>query len=156
MKIILKNTVTIVLFLTAILFIGSSCGDDTPTPAPPEDPCNYQGLSYTLPSASYEYLIPEEDLNTQFFPNASNGPYGNPGIEIAGTDTNGQFMFFTTNVITEDETGAVLSFTIDGVEVPGVTVTCTKAGALVGDEVRYVVHKSGAVIEFCVVIDEVL
>jgi len=65
-------------------------------------------LSYVNTTNNTEFLIPEESLNTPFFPNASNGPYGNPGVEIAGTAPNGQFMFFTTNIITEGSSGAVL------------------------------------------------
>ena len=69
-------------------------------------------------------------------------------------------MFFTTNVIIAGQTGPALSFTFDGTEVvnpaSSITVTCQRAGVLVGDEVRYDVEISGFEIEFCVVIDEVL
>lgn len=152
MKTILKTTISIVLIITLLI----SCDNDS-SPSPNDTQCNYQGLSYLDTSNNTQILIPEANLNTQFFPNANNGPYGNPGVEIAGTAPNGDFVFFVTNVITENTTGVVRDFTINGEQIQGITsVTCQRAGTLVGEEFRYDITISGFETEFCVIIDEVL
>jgi hypothetical protein len=159
MKTNFKKIIAILFLLIATLFIGVSCDNDS-SPSPNDNQCNYQGLSYLDISNNTQILIPDADLNTQFFPNASNGPNGSPGIEIAGTASSGEFIFFSTNVISEGSTGTALSFTIDGAEIvnppSSIIVTCQRAGTAVGDEVRYDIEISGYEIEFCVKIDEIL
>ena len=156
MKTIFKNSVTVLLSITAILFIGSSCGSDDPLPQQ-QDPCTHNGWFYQATLTDYEYLIEDADLSVQFFPNASNGPYGSPGFEISGTDSEGHFMSFITGVLTVNATGTPLSLTDNGVEAEGtITLTCLEAGTAVGDRARYNIEGPGYQIEICALIDEVL
>ncbi len=154
MKFLLKKTPIIFLLLT-ITLIGASCDNDS-SPSPNDNQCNYSGLTWVDTTNNINTEISDADLNTQFFPNASNGPYGAPGIEIAGTTTSGEFIHFATNVIIEGATGTGY-VTIAGSEQT-VTVTCQRTtGTQIGDEYRYdVVLSSNAEMEFCVTIDEIL
>lgn len=156
MKTILKNTVALILFLVAIIFIGSSCGVDDPLPQQ-VDPCTQNGWFYQATLTDYEFLISDTDLRVQFFPNASNGPYGNPGYEISGTNEEGVFFVFITGILIEGGTGVPLSLMSDDVEAEGtITVTCLEAGDAVGDRARYNIEGPGYQIEICALIDQVL
>jgi len=128
--------------------------DDVNNDATNETQCNYQGFSYLDTASNDQTILPESELNTQYFPNASNGPYGAPGIEIASFSSS-PTLFFTTNVIDLNTTGSGL-ITIDGGQEQSVTVTCLRAGTAVGDEVRLDVVYGSNEVEFCVIIDEVL
>ena len=154
MKTNLKNILPTIILIVTILFIGSSC-DNESAPYENDDQCNYQGLSYVNTTDNTEILISETDLNTQFFPNASTGPFENPGVEIAGTNSDGFSVFFVTNVITDGASGAG-KITFNSGESQSVTATCQRAGTQVGDEFRYDIEISGFEVEFCVTIDEVL
>ena len=152
----LKNLLPIAFLFLSFLFIITSCDNDS-SPSPNDNQCNYQGFSYLDTSNNTQILIPEANLNTQFFPNTNNGPYGAPGVEIAGTAPNGDFVFFSTNVITEGSSGTANEFRINGEQIPGnIVVTCQRAGTAIGDEFRYDIQISGYETEFCVIIDEVL
>ena len=121
------------------------------------DPCTQNGWFYQATLTDYEFLINDADLRIQFFPNASNGPYGNPGFEISGTNEEGVFVAFITDILTEGGTGVPLSLTSDGVEAQGtIVVTCLEAGTAVGDRARYNIEGPGYQIEICALIDEVL
>jgi len=145
-----------ICFLILLLCTIISCDndDDVNNDATNQDQCNYQGFSYLDTNNNDQTLIAESELNTQYFPNASNGPYGAPGIEIASF-TSSPTLFFTTNVIALDETGTGW-ISINGAELEAVTVTCQRAGTSVGDEVRLDVVYGVVEVEFCVIIDEVL
>jgi len=142
-----------IFILLLLLSLGTSCDNDDGN-AINESQCNYQGFSYFDNNNNDQTLIPEMELNTQHFPNASNGPYGEPGIEIASF-TSSPTLFFTTNVIELNETGPGW-ISINGAELEEVTVTCQRAGTAVGDEVRLDVIYNSMELEFCVIIDEVL
>ncbi|WP_055442220.1 hypothetical protein [Lacinutrix himadriensis] len=148
MKSIIKTAFVLILALSFF-----NCDNDDNS-APNTNVCNYQGFSYLDGNSNDQTIIPESELNTQYFPNASNGPYGAPGIEIASF-TGATTLFFTTNVILLNETG-VGRMTIDGGTEQLVTVTCQRAGTAVGDEIRLDVVSGSIEVEFCVIIDEVL
>ncbi|EGV42759.1 hypothetical protein BZARG_2526 [Bizionia argentinensis JUB59] len=145
-----------IYFLIILLCTVTSCNndDDVNNDATNETQCNYQGFSYLDNANNDQTVIPESELNTQYFPNASNGPYGEPGIEIASY-TSSPSLFFTTNVIELNETGTG-RLTLDGGDEIIVNVMCQRAGTAVGDEVRLDVTYGGVEVEFCVIIDEVL
>lgn len=134
------------------MFTIVSCNNDDD--ATNQVSCNYEGFSYLDSNNNDQSIVAESELNTQYFPNASNGPYGAPGIEIASFSSS-PTIFFTTNVIDLNEVGSGY-FLLDGIEEVGVVVTCQRAGSAVGDEVRYDVVYGGVEVEFCVTIDEVL
>lgn len=140
-------------YLIVAIVLFTSCNNDDNN-ATNQNTCNYQGFSYLDNSNSNQTLIPESELNTQFFPNASNGPYGAPGIEIASY-SGSTALFFTTNVIELNDSG-IGRITIDNGNEEIVTVTCQRAGTAVGDEVRLDVVYGSIEVEFCVIIDEVL
>jgi len=147
------NTIKKISLVVIVLFGVMSCNNDDGA-ATNQDDCNYQGFSYLDNNNNDQTLLPESELNTQYFPNASNGPYGAPGIEIASY-TSSPTLFFTTNVIDLNISG-IGRITIDGGEEEIVTVTCQRAGTTIGDEVRYDVAYGNIEVEFCVIIDEVL
>ena len=142
------------IIVALVLFTSCNNDDDVNNDATNETQCNYQGFSYLDSNNNDQTLIPESELNTQYFPNASNGPNGAPGIEIASY-TGSTTLFFTTNVIALNDTGTGL-ITIDNGTEQTVTVTCQRAGTAVGDEVRLDVVNGSVEVEFCVIIDEVL
>jgi len=145
-----------ICLLLLLLCTITSCDndDDINNDATNEDQCNYQGFSYLDTNNNDQTLIQESELNTQYFPNASNGPYGAPGIEIASF-TSSPTLFFTTNAIELNETGTGW-ISINGAQLEAVTVTCQRAGTAIGDEVRLDVVFGAIEVEFCVIIDEVL
>ncbi|RLJ69134.1 hypothetical protein CLV86_0528 [Lacinutrix venerupis] len=142
------------IIVALVLFTSCNNDDDVNNDATNETQCNYQGFSYLDSNNNDQTLIPESELNTQYFPNASNGPNGAPGIEIVSY-TGSTTLFFTTNVIALNDTGTGL-ITIDNGTEQTVTVTCQRAGTAVGDEVRLDVVNGSVEVEFCVIIDEVL
>lgn len=140
------------LILFVLIFTVVSCNNDDD--ATNQNTCNYQGFSYFDNNNNDQSIVAESELNTQYFPNASNGPFGAPGVEIASFSSS-PTIFFTTNVIDLNEVGSGY-FLLNGIEEVGVVVTCQRAGSAVGDEVRYDVVYGGVEVEFCVTIDEVL
>ncbi len=149
MKIPLKKTATVILFLSAILFLGVSCDNDS-DPSPNDNQCNYQGLTFLDTSNNTQTLILETDLTTDFFPNGLGAGVGQ--VEIYKTANPGQ-MNFVTGVVTQGATGAG-TLMLNGTNY-NVTVTCQRAGTTVGDEFRFDVTASGVEAEFCVIIDNV-
>ncbi|WP_452227017.1 hypothetical protein [Lacinutrix cladophorae] len=150
----MKSIKTLLLIFVLCIFTSCNNDDNANNDATNETQCDYQGFSYLDNNNNDQTLISESELNTQYFPNASNGPYGAPGIEIAsytGTTT----LFFTTNVIALNDTG-IGYITIDNGTEQTVTVTCQRVGTAVGDEVRLDVVYGSVEVEFCVIIDEVL
>ncbi len=147
-------TKTIYLLLVLCLFTSCNNDDDANNDATNQTQCNYQGFSYLDNNNNDQTLIAESELNTQFFPNASNGPYGAPGIEIASS-TGATPLFFTTNVITLNDTGTG-RITLNNGNEEIVTVTCQRAGTAVGEEIRLDVVYGSIEVEFCVIIDQVL
>ncbi|MBL7559460.1 hypothetical protein JAO71_06530 [Olleya sp. YSTF-M6] len=145
------------IFKMLMLFcvcIACNNDDDVNNDATNQTQCNYQGFSYLDASNNDQTLIAETELNTQFFPNASNGPYGAPGIEIV-SNTSTPSLFFVTNVIALNQTGTGY-LTLDNGQEQTVTVTCQRAGTAVGDEIRLDVVYGNIEVEFCVIIDEVV
>ncbi|AUC77038.1 hypothetical protein [Olleya sp. Bg11-27] len=145
-----------ITYILVLLCLVTSCNndDDTNNDATNETECNYQGFSYLDNSNNDQTIIAESELNTQYFPNASNGPFGAPGIEIASFSSS-PTIFFTTNVNELNETG-IGFLTLDSGQEQQVTVTCQRAGTAVGDEIRLDIVYSSIEVEFCVIIDEVL
>ena len=141
---------TAFLLILCTLF---SCDNDDGNAAN-ETMCNFQGLSYLDSTNSEEILVSDTDIKTQFFPNAANGPFGEPGFEIVSNTANTSF-FFTTNAIVLNQTGIGRFILNNGAEQLA-TVTCQRAGNMVGDEVRLDVTVGPIEMEFCVSIDEVL
>lgn len=140
----------LVFFL--LIFTVVSCNNDDD--ATNQTMCNYQGFSYFDTNNNDQSIVAESELNTQYFPNASNGPFGAPGVEIASFSSS-PTIFFTTNVINLNEVGSGY-FLLNGIEEVGVVVTCQRAGSAVGDEIRYDIVYGSVEVEFCVTIDEVL
>ena len=145
-----------ITYILVLLCLVTSCNndDDTNNDATNETECNYQGFSYLDNSNNDQTIIAESELNTQYFPNASNGPFGAPGIEIASFSS-APTIFFTTNVNELNETG-IGFLTLDSGQEQQVTVTCQRAGTAVGDEIRLDIVYGSIEVEFCVIIDEVL
>lgn len=140
------------LTLFTVLFIVSCQNDDNN--ATNATQCNFSGFSYLDSSNQDQILVADNDIQTQFFPNASNGPFGMPGFEIVSNNGTSSF-FFTTDVILVNQTGTgMLSVNNDPSQT--VTVTCQRTGTTVGDEVRLDVAIGSIEVEFCVEIDEVV
>ena len=147
----LKNVLPIAFLFLSILFIGTSCDNDS-TPTPNDNQCNYQGFTFVDPANNIYTAFQDSDLSTEFFPN--NGGPGIPAIEIYETSNGGQ-NHFVTDVVTLNATGSG-TVTINGIDYP-VTVTCQRAGTAVGDEFRFdIVGTGGVEAEYCGVIDTVI
>lgn len=146
---IVKKSIPVLLLMFAVLLIGSGCPSSSSNPGPAD--CDFEGVTLTESNGNVT-MIPETDLNTQFFPNAANGPNGAPGIEIV---ENIDFtMFFITNVITDGAEGSG-NLNFNNVDY-AVWVSCELEGDSVGEEMRYIFTSSDVNGEFCVVIDEIV
>ena len=150
MNTIFKNATTVILFLSAILFIGVSCDNDS-DPSPNDNQCNYQGLTYVDNNGNINTQIPESDLTTDYFPN-NDGP-GQPAVEVWDNTNPGQ-TFIVTRALTVGAVDNSPEIRINGVNLTG-TVTCQRAGNAVGDELRFDVVVGGGEVELCVIIDNV-
>lgn len=149
MKTIFKKIIKTVLFISTILFIGTSCDNDS-TPSPNDNQCNYQGLTFLDTGDNTQTLIPESDLTTKVF---SNPPNGIPAVEITTSmGSSYPLIEFHTEAITVGAT-EVITIWIDGTAYNNVTVACQRAGTTTGDEFRFDLVSSGAEAEFCVVTD---
>lgn len=146
-----KRIQLLVILVLALVF--TNCNNDDGN-ATNETDCNYEGFSYLDSSNNDQILVPETDISTQFFPNASNGPFGSPGFELSSF-TGPNSFFFTTDVISLNQTGSG-RLTVDNGQEQIVTVTNQRAGTALGEELRLDVVIGGLEVEFCVVIDEVL
>lgn len=133
-----------ILVITLLLF---SCDNDN-NPSPNDAQCNYEGLTFLDTSNSTQTLIPESDLTTDYFPN--NGGPGIAAVEIYGGNP---FVVFTTNAVIVGATETI-NLLVNGTTYP-VTVTCQRAGTLVGEEFRFDVTANNVEAEYCVVIDSV-
>ncbi len=140
-----KLVKTILLFTVIFTFIN--CDNDS-NPSPNDTQCNYEGLTFLDTGNNTQTLIPEVDLTTDFFPN--NGGPGIPAVEIYGGTP---FVVFTTNAVTVGATENI-NLIVNGTTYP-VTVTCQRAGTLVGDEFRFDVAANNVEAEYCVIIDSV-
>jgi len=141
MKTIFKNFAILVLTIT--LF---NCDNDDGN-APNINVCNYQGLTADI--GGTQTLIPESDLQTDYFPN--NTP-GVPAVEVWDT-TNPGDTFIVTTALTLGAIDTNPQIRIGNVDYTG-TVTCQRAGSAVGDELRLdVVLSIGGEAELCVIID---
>ncbi|MCT4630978.1 hypothetical protein [Winogradskyella sp.] len=142
----IKKTLLLVLLIT----VSFSCDNDDGN-APNENVCTYEGLTFEDPNNNTNILIPEADLQTEYFPN--NGGPGIPAVEIYETSNPGN-LWFLTDVVTLNATGTG-TIGIGGTNYP-CTVICQRAGTQVGEEMRFdVVFNGGNEAEFCVVIDSV-
>lgn len=152
MKTILKNTVIVILFITAVLFIGTSC-DNEADPSPNDNQCNYEGLTFLDTGDNTQTLIPESDLTTNIF---NNPPNGIPAVEITtSTGSSYPLIEFRTEAITVGAT-EVINVLINATQYINITVTCQRAGTAAGDEFRFDLVSNGAEAEFCVGIDNVV
>ncbi len=139
-----KKLLPITLFLLSILFIVTSCDNDS-DPSPNDNQCNYQGLTYVDSSNNINTQIPESELQTDYF---SSGP----NVEVWDT-TNPGATFIVTNALTVGAVDNNPQIKINDLNLTGV-VTCQRAGNSVGDELRLdIVITGGAEVELCVVID---
>ncbi len=150
-----KHILFFLLFTSFIISIGCQKNN---TPTPNDTQCNYNGLIWYDTIGNSNIYISDSNLNTQFFMNASNGPYGDIGIEIAGSDANGEFIHFVTNVITTGSSGLGYITLSNTGQTKTVNVSCIRSsGQQVGDEYKYDVEVGGNyMFEYCVKIDEVL
>jgi len=142
MKTIIKNAVTIVLFIAATLFVGSSCNNDNNEPN--DENCTFQGFKSDLAMPFDE--ITEANLFTDFFYTSSNGPE----VEIYDRNNPGDFNFTTTTVTLNGTGSGTLNY---GGNTYAVSVVCTKTGAAVGDEMQFTITGTGFTGKFCVIVD---
>jgi len=131
----------------SILFL--SCDNDDGM-ADNQNVCTFEGLTFF--DGTTQTLLPETDLQTEFFPN--NGGPGIPAVEIFEI-TNPGNIWLITDVVTLNAVGPG-TLGINGTNYP-VTVTCQRAGTAVGEEFRFdvVTVTGGFEGELCVVIDNV-
>ncbi len=142
----IKKLLPITLFLLSILFIVTSCDNDS-DPSPNDNQCNYQGLTYVDSNNNINTQIPESNLQTDYFSSA-------PNVEIWDTTDPGA-TFIVTNALTVGAVDNNPQIKINDLNLTGV-VTCQRAGSAVGDELRLdIVITGGAEVELCVVIDTV-
>lgn len=133
-----------------VMIVFFSCNNDDGN-APNKNVCNYEGLTFEDPMDNTQTLLPESDLQTEYFPN--NGGPGVPAVEIYETNNPGN-IWFLTDVVALNATGTG-TIGING-NTYTCTVTCQRAGTQIGDEMRFdVVLQGGEEAEFCVVIDSV-
>ncbi len=142
----------VILTLLLVAGLSAACDNDS-TPAPNEDTCNYDGLTYTLnQNASTQTLVPDSQLSVQLF-TGNNGPDGQPGVEIV---ENQNFSFFFTSAVIHEGQSGPGRIVLNGTDTYQVTVTCQRAGTQAGQEFRLDVTGNGIEAEFCVQIDQVL
>jgi hypothetical protein len=139
------KTIKILVLALITITLCVSCDNDS-SPSPNDVACNYQGLTFLDTSNNTQTLLPEADLTTEYYPNSSNGPE----VEIYGGTP---FVVFTTTAVTVGATEST-SIIINGTTYP-ITVTCQRAGTLVGDEFRFDLTANNVEAEYCVVIDTV-
>lgn len=154
----MKKIILVFVAISSIIFY--SCDkdndDELPTPTPT---CNYSGLSYQLNNTSI--LAPEVNLQTEIYPNNTIDPITNqpiPAVEIYGNDANGDFIVFSTEVLTVNATGtAELSIGSGTNQI--INVTCLANDNVVGGNMRYQIsgtYNSQALSgEYCVIIDAI-
>ncbi len=135
--------------LTVLIILISCSNDDDNNP----QTCNNQGLAYELNANGTIILAPEANLTTDLFPNQSTGV-----VEIFGNDSNGDFIVFTTDVITLNAMGTG-DLIIGGMPNDTVNVTCIATDNVVGGLMRFELsgNYNNAPIdgEYCVTIDSV-
>lgn len=144
MKYLIKVSMVVLLFIAF-----TSCDNDDGMAAN-QNQCNYEGLTFF--DGSTNTLLPESQLQTEFFPN--NGGPGVPAVEVYESSNPGNISLIT-DAVTLNATGPG-TLVINGTTY-NVTVTCQRAGTTVGEEFRFdVVTVSGGFEgELCVVIDAV-
>lgn len=145
MKTNLKIFLPLIILIT-VLFSGLSCDNDDGND-PNEAQCSYEGLTFVDTSDNTQTLLPESDLTTEYYPNSSNGPE----VEIYGGTP---FVVFSTTAVTVGATENI-NIIVNGTNYP-VTVTCQRAGTIVGEEFRFDLVANNVEAEYCVVIDTVI
>ena len=147
----MKSTIKyLVLVVFALSIFNCDNDDGDPVTSPNEDVCNYQGLTALINNT--HTLIPEAELQTDFFPN-NDGP-GIPAVEVFYT-TNPGSTFIVTRAVTLGAVDSNPGIKIDDVDYSGV-ITCQRAGSAVGDELRFdILLDNGSEAELCVIIDDV-
>ncbi len=141
---------TIQKLLAVLLLINFLSCDNDDGNAPNQNACNYQGLTALI--GSNQTLIPESDLQTDYFPN-NDGP-GQPAVEVWDT-TNPGDTFVVTRAVTAGAIDNNPEIRIAGTDYTG-TVTCQIGGSAVGDELRLdIVLSNNNEAELCVIIDNV-
>lgn len=144
-----------VLFITILAATLFSCNNDDDNNL---QTCNNQGLLYTLGSSANIFAL-EADLATDLFPN--NTIVNNqsvPSVEIYGNDSNGDFVVFTTDVLTINATGTGDLIIGNGL-TEMINVTCLATDNVVGGLMRFQLsgtYNSNVISgEYCVTIDSV-
>jgi len=150
MKKINKSSSLVLALLLALLFTQTGCDNDN-APAPNDNQCNFQGLTFNDSNGNIHTSIAESDLTTEYYTATSNGP----AVEIYETAQPGNFNF-STNVVNEGDSGPG-TINYNG-STYAVTVTCQRGvtgstGAAVGDDFRYDITTSGLEVELCVIQD---
>ena len=143
------KTIFKTILLLAVAFSLFNCDNDDGN-APNQNVCTYQGLTALI--GSTQTLIPESDLQTDYFPN-NDGP-GQPAVEVWYTTDPGN-TFIVTRALTVGAVDTNPEIRINDVDYTG-TITCQRAGNALGDELRFdIVLSGGSEGELCVIIDNV-
>lgn len=147
---------TIKFILSAILvtFMLSCNNDDDNNPMT----CSTQGLFYTLGSSA-QITATDASLSADYFPNntiVNNQPV--PAIEISGSDSNGDFIVFVTEVVTLNASGTA-ELIIGSGPNEMINVICLASATTVGGTMRYgfsgTYNGQSISGEFCVTVDSV-
>jgi len=140
------------LFLGLAFFFLFSCDNDDNGNAPNENACTFEGATIEDQNNNTQTVIPESQLQTDFFPN--NFGIGIPGVEIFDTSVPGD-TFIVTSAVTLGDIDSTPEIRINNVDYTG-TVTCQREGSAIGEELRLdVVVDSFGELELCVTIDNV-
>lgn len=141
-----------IFILCVSILLSFSCDNDDNGNAPNENSCTFQGATIEDLNNNTQTLIPESDLQTDYFTN-NDGP-GQPAVEVFDTTVPGN-TFVVTRALTVGAVDSNPEIRINNVDYTG-TVTCQRTGSIVGDELRFdlIINGLGEA-ELCVIIDNV-
>jgi len=140
------------LLVLALLLTLYNCDNDDGN-APNQNTCVFQGLTYEDANQVVQTQIPENQLQTNYFPN-NDGP-GLAAVEVFET-TNPGANFIVTRALIVGAIDNNPQIVINNVSYTGV-VTCQLANNTVGNELRFdIVLTIGGEAELCVIIDNVI
>lgn len=140
------NAKKIIYFLLLVVTLLSCDNDDGN--AVNENVCNYAGLTAEI--LGTQTLIPEAQLQTDYFPN--NDGAGQGAVEVFDTVNRGD-TFVVTRATADGAIDTNPEIRINNIDYAG-TVTCQRWNTGVGEELRFdIVLNSGDEAELCVVID---
>lgn len=146
----MKSILKIILLLVVAVTLFNCDNDDND--APNTNVCNYQGVTIEDANGNVYTQIAASDLQTDYFHN-NDGP-GLAAVEVWDTTVPGQ-TFIVTRALTVGAVDTNPEIRINNIDYSG-TITCQRAGSLVGEELRLdVVVNSLGEGEVCVTIDYV-